>query len=82
MSLIFGHLVNELRSDTFKDTDFSKITQNQFDTFLKEFVFEKIKGKKLGESFAEKFNVKDRVLYMFSQDADAIAHIKYCNYIK
>lgn len=82
MSLIFSHLVNELSSDSFKDTDFKSITQKQFDNFLKHFVFEKLKGKKLGESFAEKFDVKDRVLYMFSQDDDAIAHIKYCNYIK
>ena len=82
MSLVFGHLVNELRSDTFKDNNFKSITQYQFDIFLKEFIFEKVKGKKLGESFAEKFNIQDRVLYMFSQDDDAIAHIKYCNYIK
>ena len=82
MSLAFGHLVNELSSDTFKDTEFKKITQQEFDIFLKEFVFDKLKGKTLGQSFAEKFKVKDRVLYMFSHDIDALEHIKYCKYIK
>jgi len=82
MSIVFGHMIQELSSDAFKDTEFEKITQQEFDIFLKEFVFEKLKGKKLGQSFAEKFNVKDRVLYMFSHDNDAIEHIKYCKYIK
>ena len=82
MSLVFSHFVTELSTEAFKDSDFSKITQEEFDIFMKDFVFEKLKGKKLGESFAEKFSVKDRVLYMFSQDADAIAHIKHCKYIK
>lgn len=82
MSTVFGHMVNELSSDAFRDEEFQGITQEQFDEFLKEYVFEKIKGKKLGESFAEKFNVKDRVLYIFSRDEDSLTHIKYCKYIK
>lgn len=83
MSLVFGHLVNELTSDSFRDENFiGKISKQEYEIFLKEFVFEKLKGRKLGASFAEKFNLKDRVLYMLSDDDDAITHIHYCKYIK
>lgn len=82
MSAVFGHVVNQLRTDTFKDNGFEPITSEEYNIFIKEFVFEKIKGRRLGECFAEKFKVQDRVLYIFSNDDDAIAHIKYCKYVK
>jgi len=82
MSLVFGALTNQLTSDTFKDNEFDGVTKQEFESFLKEFTFDKLKGKRLGKQFAEKFNIKDRVLYMFSHDGDALKHIEYCNYIK
>lgn len=79
----FTHMTKYLlRSDDFKDTQFNGITQKEFDIFLKEYTFEKLKGKTLGQSFAEKFNVQDQVLYIISDDSTALSHIKYCKYIK
>lgn len=79
----FTHMTKYLlRSDDFKDTHFNGITQKEFDIFLKEYTFEKLKGKTLGRSFAEKFNVQDQVLYILSDDSHALSHIKYCKYIK
>jgi formiminotetrahydrofolate cyclodeaminase len=34
------------------------------------------------KAFTEKFNIRDRVLHMFSNDEDAIKHITYCNYVQ
>jgi predicted transcriptional regulator len=69
-------------SVVFKDTEFDSITEEEFEMFLKDAVFEKLKGKKLGEVFAEKFGVQDRVLSIFSDDKDIIQHIRYCKYVK
>lgn len=81
---MFQNMVNDLSiaSDAFKDNGFSSITQKEFETFLKKAIFEKLKGKKLGQIFSEKFGVQDRVLSMFSDDQDVIQHIIYCKYVK
>lgn len=79
---VFGQMVNELSSDAFKDEDFYPISEKQFQQFLKEFTFEKLKGNNLGKAFSEKFGVRDRVLSMFSDDNDTITHIRYCKYVK
>ena len=71
-----------ITTDAFKDNGFNSITEQEFETFLKEFTFEKLKGKRLGESFIEKFGVQDRVLSMFREDKDVIQHIRYCKYVK
>jgi hypothetical protein len=77
-------MVKDLRiaSDAFRDTGFEAITEEEFETFLKEATFEKLKGKKLGEIFIEKFGVQDRVLSIFIHDKDIIQHIRYCRYVK
>jgi len=71
-----------IASDAFKDNEFDPISETEFQTFLKEAVFEKLKGRKLGVTFQEKFGVKDRVLSMFSDDKDVIQHIRYCKYVR
>lgn len=76
MSLVFGHLVNELSVQSFLDHDAIKISRNEFNLFKKEYVFDKLKGIGLGEAFAKKFNINDRVLYMFSNEEDTIKHIE------
>lgn len=81
---MFHNMVNELTlsRDTFKDVEFSPITEQEFEKFLKEATFTKLKGERLGVSFAKRFGVKDRVLSMFSDDQDVIKHIRYCKYVK
>lgn len=79
---VFDHITDILvKSDSFKDDNAQSISQEDFDQFLKEFTFEKLKGKKLGECFAQKFNIHDRILYMMSDEESIIKHIEYCKYI-
>lgn len=82
MSAVFDQMVSDLSRETFKDYGALKILREDFDTFYKEFIFQKLKGEKLGESFAKKFDVRDRVLYMISNDEDALSHIAYCKYVE
>lgn len=78
----FSHMSDILVSNgAFKDNLSKSITQKEFDQFLKEFMFEKLKGKRLGESFAQKFGIHDRILYMISDEESIIKHIQYCKYI-
>ena len=78
----FDYLMNSLTQDAFRNTMFSPIPEAEFQEFLKEAVFGKLKGKKLGVLFQEKFNIPDRTLSMFSEDKDVISHIRYCKYVK
>ena len=75
-------MVTHLASDAFKDNDFRPISKIEYDLFCKEYVFEKLKGINFGTAFQKRFGVHDRVLSMFANQTDAMAHIKYCNYIK
>jgi len=81
---MFDNMVKDLRiaSNAFKDTGFDAITEHEFEKFLKEATFEKLKGKHLGKLFSEKFGVQDRVLSIFIDDQDIIQHIRYCRYVK
>jgi hypothetical protein len=82
MSSVFDQMAFELSRETFRDYGATKISKEDFDTFYKEFIFQKLKGEKLGEAFAKKFNIRDRVLYMFSNDEDVLSHIAYCKYVE
>ncbi len=82
MSLAFGTMVAELSRETFKDYGAKKVPRKDFNKFQKEYIFEKLKGVKLGEAFAKKFDIRDRVLYMFSSDEDALTHIDHCKYVE
>jgi hypothetical protein len=79
---VFDHMMESLSKEAFKDNIFSPISEEKFEEFLKQATFEKLKGKKLGAIFAEKFNIRDRALSMFSEDKDVISHIRYCKYVK
>lgn len=81
---MFQHMVNDLTfaREAFRDNGFSPITEEEFQQFLKEYAFDKLKGKRLGRTFAEKFGIKDRVLSIVYEDADAIKHIRYSKYVR
>lgn len=80
---VFDHITEILvKVDSFKDNDAKKIPQQEFDQFLKEFTFEKLKGKKLGECFAQKFGIHDRILYIMGDEESILKHIEYCKYIE
>ncbi len=81
-SAVFTHMTGELLKDAFKDNGAKKVSKKEYELFLKEAVFEKLKGKKLGQIFAERFGIRDRVLSNYSEDSNVINHIKWCEYVE
>ena len=79
---VFDQMMESLSKEAFRDCVFKPISEEKFQEFLKEATFEKLKGRKLGEIFAKKFNIRDRALSMFSDDRDVITHIRYCKYVR
>lgn len=79
---MFDQMVTYLSSDAFKDNDFKPVSKSEYTLFCKEYIFEELKGINFGTAFQKRFGVRDRVLSMFSNQSDAMAHIKYCGYIK
>lgn len=79
---VFGHMVTELSSGAFKDNDFTPISKHEYETFCKEYIFEKLKGVNFGIAFQKRFGIKDRVLSMFNDQSIAMTHIEYCKYVR
>jgi len=74
---MFDRIAQELESligDPKSDKKFY-ITQEEFEDFLKGFLFEEIKGKQLGKSFLEKYGQYNYVLSILSNKA-AAEHIR------
>lgn len=74
---MFDNLVKNLEVQTLGkgQKDFS-ITKEEFESFCKEFLFEQLKGDiKLGEAFCKKYNERNYVLSILS-DNRAIEHIR------
>lgn len=57
-----------------------KISKEEYELFCKEFVFEKLKGKKFGEAFCDKFGYNNFMLRNFTDDT-AKRTIKYMGYV-
>lgn len=75
--------INALNGKAFKDTNAVRTVSTQdYERFLKEVIFEKLKGKRLGQAFCERFDVRDRVLSMYTLDKNALDHIKTYKYVK
>jgi uncharacterized protein YPO0396 len=72
----FDHMVTTLSTKEYKDKDFMPINKNEYATFCKEYIFEKLKGVSFGTAFRKRFGVRDRVLSMFSSQTDAMKHIE------
>ena len=58
------------------------ITHEQYEQFKKEFVFEKLKGKRFGKAFCEKFGLHDYVLSNMISDDEVDTIIRLMGYIK
>lgn len=58
------------------------VTPEQYEQFKKEFVFEKLKGLTLGQSFCEKFDIKDYMLSNLKDEEETEFLIKSLGYIK
>jgi hypothetical protein len=73
---MFDNMVKHLDLQTLGkgQQDFS-ISEQEFEDFCKEFLFEQIKGNdKLGEAFCKKYNEPNYVLSILSNES-AIQHI-------
>jgi hypothetical protein len=57
------------------------VSKTDYEIFLKEFVFDKLKGKTFGAAFCEKFGFNDIFLKALS-DETAKSHIETLGYIK
>jgi len=58
------------------------VTPEQYEQFKKEFVFEKLKGLTLGQSFCEKFDINDYMLSNLKDEEETEFLIKSLGYIK
>ena len=58
-----------------------QISKKQYESFCKEFIFEKLKGIGFAESFCKKFKFNDTFLKNLSDDT-AKHHIEMLGYIK
>jgi hypothetical protein len=58
------------------------ITPEQYEEFKHELVFEKLKGKTLGQAFCEKFEISDYMLSNIKSDEEATFLIENLGYIK
>lgn len=58
-----------------------KISKTEYEIFLKEFVFEKLKGDSFGSAFCIKFGFNDTFLKALS-DETAKLHIEKLGYIE
>lgn len=57
------------------------VSKQEYELFQKEFVFEKLKGKRFGFAFCEKFNIDDFILDKVT-DETAKYHIEQIGYIE
>lgn len=76
---MFDRIAQELESLTGAPKSDKKlyITQEEFDNFCKNFLFEEIKGNdKLGEAFCEKYNEPNYVLSILLDNRTAKEHIR------
>lgn len=67
--------------DSLTGNNKKKISKEEYELFCKEFIFEKLKGKKFGQAFCDKFGYNNFMLRDFS-DATARKIIKNSGYIK
>jgi hypothetical protein len=58
------------------------VSKVEYEQFKKEFVFEKLKGKRFGESFCEKFGVSSPVLSIMKNEEETDFLIQTLGYIK
>ena len=73
---MFDSMTKQLDLQTLGKGKNFNITQQEFDDFCKEFLFEQIKGDvRLGEAFCKKYNEPNYVLSILP-DTSAREHIK------
>jgi hypothetical protein len=74
---MFDMIAKQLETQTLNRGTQFKISKEEFEKFCKEYLFDEIKGIKLGPAFCEKYNDRNFILlgHMLSNEA-AKQHIK------
>ena len=74
---MFDNMIKHLDLQTLgKGQKYFSISEQEFESFCKEFLFEQLKGDiRLGEAFCKKYKEQNAVLSILP-DSSAIAHIK------
>jgi len=67
---MFDNMIKQLELQTLsKNTTDFFITQEQYESFCKECIFEQLKGIKVGKAFCVKYNIRNNILEMFGDEA-------------
>jgi hypothetical protein len=78
---MFSNMVNNLNNMSESTTE-KFVTLKEYEDFKREFVFEKLKGKRLGQAFCEKFNMNGGVISILTNDEEADYLIKTVGFVK
>lgn len=62
-------MVKQLELQTLGKNNNFKISKKEFESFEKEYIFEQIKGIKMGQAFCSKFKVHNHILEMLSNES-------------
>ena len=58
------------------------ITREEYEAFCKEYIFDKLKGKRFGRAFCERFGITDRTISILTNEAFTKQLIESLGYIK
>ena len=75
-----SHMVDELMQD--RKANFSKkVSQHEYEQWARGFVFEGLRNQRYGQSFCNRFNIQDNILFYTSTVEEADQYILK-NYIR
>lgn len=60
----------------------TKITREEYDLFCKEYIFDKLKDKKFGEAFCERFGIEDNAISILQNESFTKELIESLDYIE
>ena len=78
----FGQVAEGLVNMSFNKKQTIKVPYGAFNQFKKEFVFDKLQGKRFGKAFCEKFGIDDYLLSNIKDDVEAESIIQLLGYLK
>lgn len=82
IKMTFKNIINALIDEQSVENNHGVISQEDYDKFCREYVFDALKGKSFGAAFCAKFNVVDFLLLRDQPDDWAKDYIKNCGYVR
>ena len=68
------HMVNELLAKDLQRR--TKVSQSEYEQWAREFVFEGLKNQRYGQSFCNRFNIQDNILFYSTTVDQADSYIQ------